>query len=268
MLAEIGHAFGDRLGRDSAIVLALQPMYAHYLRVVCGRRGLAWQVNGEPMQIDPTVRHMLPHENEPVLFDFLRREIQPGQVVVDVGAFLGTYAILEARRVGAAGRVVAFEPSPDTFGLLVRHLEMNRLRPPQIEARHAAVGASEGPRQLMTWDDEPYRNMIAPEGAPGLTVASVTLDGVCASWTRLPDWIRMDVQGQEFDVLRGARELLHAARGRLRIVAEMHPEQWPDYGISPDEAPDEFAALGLRARPLVAGEEPFVQSGHVILEAL
>lgn len=268
MLAEVGHALGDRLGRDSAVGTALQPVYAWYLRTVCGRRGLAWHVNGEPLRIDPAVRRLVPHQSEPELFAFLRDEIQPGQTVIDIGAFLGVYAMLEARRVGPSGRVVAFEPSPSSFAVLVRHLRMNGLAAPQVEARCAAVGARAERQRLQIWDDEPYRNMIVPDGADGVAVETVTLDEVCGAWRQLPDWIRMDVQGQEFNVLRGARELLRAGRGRMRIVAEMHPDQWPDYGIAPGQAADVFADLGLRARALTPGAEPFVQSGHAILDAI
>lgn len=267
MLVDVAHAIGDRFGRNGALVSALQPVYARYLNAVCGRRGLAWHVNGEAMRIHPSTRHLLPHENEPALFHFLREQVEPGQVVLDIGAFLGTYAILEARRVGPAGRVLAFEPSPSSFMLLQRHLAMNGLRAPQAEARCAAVGATVGERQLMTWTDEPYRNQVAPDGVDGIPVVAVTLDHVMKGEDRLPDWIRMDVQGQEFEVLRGARELIAAAGDRLRIIVETHPEQWPDYGIDPRDAHDVFASLGLRARPLVASEPLWVQSGHAILEA-
>jgi hypothetical protein len=78
----------------------------------------------------------------------------------------------------------------------------------------------------------------------------------------------MDVQGLEFDVLRGAAGVLREHRGRLRIVAEMHPDQWPQYGVDPRDADDQFAALGLRARSLVPGEPTFVQGAHAVLEPL
>lgn len=266
MLADLGHFVGESLGHRGTIVAALRPVYSRYLRAAYGRRGLPWTVNGEALRIDPSTRRMLPHENEPELFSFLRDCIQPGSVVLDIGAFLGTYAILEARRVGPAGRVVAFEPSPETFVLLERHLMMNGLTAPQAEARCAAVGARSETRRLVTWDDEPYRNMIANSGAPGVAVDTVTLDEVCGSWPRLPDWIRMDVQGLEFDVLEGARALLRATRGRIQIVAEMHPDQWPDYGIAPADAADRLADLGLRARPLKPGASPFAQGEHAVLE--
>ena len=76
----------------------------------------------------------------------------------------------------------------------------------------------------------------------------------------------MDVQGLEFEVLQGAQNVL--ALGRTKIVAEMHPDQWPDYGVRPSEAAERFAAMGLGARPLIAGDPTFVQSGHVVLEFL
>jgi hypothetical protein len=76
----------------------------------------------------------------------------------------------------------------------------------------------------------------------------------------------MDVQGLEFEVLAGAQEAIRASKGRMKIVVETHPDQWPDFGIRPAEAQDRFAALGLRARPIVPGEPLFTQSGHVVLD--
>ena len=78
----------------------------------------------------------------------------------------------------------------------------------------------------------------------------------------------MDVQGLEFEVLQGAREALREARGRITIVVETHPDQWPDFGIDPAEAQDRFGDLGLRARPIAAGDPLFTQGGHVVLEPL
>jgi FkbM family methyltransferase len=268
MLADVSQAVTARLGSQSAAISALRPLYAWWLRTTCGRRGLDWHINGEAMRIDPAMRRMLPHENEPELFAFLRQHVRPGDVVIDIGAFLGTYAILEARAVGPLGRVVAFEPSPGTFDALERHLRMNGLTAPQVEARCVAVGERTGRVQLLTWKDEPYRNMVAPRGRMGVTIETMTLDDICASWTQPPTWIRMDVQGQEFAVLKGARELLRCAGRRLRIVAEMHPQQWPDYGLVPADAAGELASLGLRARALMPGRDPFAQGAHALIEPL
>jgi FkbM family methyltransferase len=269
-LANLGTAIGDRLGRHRAAVRALSPVYARWLRAAYGRRGLRWHVNGEPMRIDPASRHLMPHRNEPELFHYLREQIRPGDVILDIGAFLGGYAIPLARWAGAHGRVLAFEPSPASFATLCRHLEMNGFGPPRVVARCAAVGARDERRGLITFEGEPYRNMIVPEGAPASStvVEVVTVDSICATLGRPPDWIRMDVQGLEFDVLRGAGAVLREGGGRLRIVAEVHPDQWPDYGIDPGTAADRLAAIGLRARPLRPGDNPFEQSAHAVLEPL
>jgi FkbM family methyltransferase len=273
-LSEVGNAIGDRLGRHGVAVQALRPLYGMWLQAAYGRRGVPWHVNGEPLRIDPRVRHLIPHHNERPLFDYLKQHMRRGEVALDIGSFLGTYAIFAARWVGAQGRVLAFEPSPSSFDTLCRHLSMNDLAAPsQVTPRCAAVGAREERRELVTYDDEPYRNEVAPvngdvDDRRRAVVEVVTVDAVCRSLGRPPDWIRMDVQGLEFDVLRGARDVLHEGRGHLRIVVEMHPEQWPDHGIEPAGAVDLLAALGLRARPLVPGEPAFQQSGHAILEAI
>ena len=269
MLSDLAIALGNRLGRAGRAVRVVRPVYSAWLNAVYGRRGMPWRINGEPLRIDTTVRHLIPQENERPLFDYLRASIRPGEVVFDIGAFLGIYAILEARWAGERGRVVAFEPSASSFSLLTRHVAMNGLGPTRVDARHAAVGASAGRQTLVVFDDEPYRNHLAFDRASGeASVDVLTVDAVCRELDRPPDWIRMDVQGLEFEVLRGARETMRAARGRLKIVAEMHPDQWIELGIDPAEAHDRFAALGLRARPIPSTEPLFTQSGHVVLEPL
>lgn len=269
VLPNLGTALADRLGRHGMIVRAFQPAYARWLRAAYGRRGLPWHVNGEPLRIDPDVRHLVPQENERPLFEYLRTNIRPGDVVLDIGSFIGAYAVMEARWVGERGRVVAFEPSPDSFAILRRHLTMNGLSLPHVDARCVAVGSREEQRRLAIFESDPYRNMITNAPASrSVVVDVVTLDEVCAALDVPPTWIRMDVQGLEFDVLRGARHVLRDRGTRLRIVAEMHPQHWRDHGVDPREAADRLAELGLRARHVVPGEDPFAPDAHAILEPL
>jgi FkbM family methyltransferase len=268
VLTDLAIALGDRLGRHGPVVGVLRPAYAAWLRVVYGRRGVSWRLNGEPLRIDPMVRHLIPQTNERSLFEYLRSGMQKGDIVLDVGAFLGAYAILEARWVGEEGRVVAFEPSPSSFAVLTRHLAMNGLSANRVDARQAAVGAAIGRRELITFDDEPYRNQIAGAASasqPG-AVDLVTIDAITAELGRAPDWIRMDVQGLEFEVLEGATETLREGRGRTKIVAEMHPLQWPEFGVDPAEATERFSALGLTAKAIDPAEPLFTQGGHAVLE--
>jgi len=269
MLSDFAIELGNRFGRSGQTVRMVRPLYSAWLNAAYGRRGMPWRLNGEGLRIHPTVRHLIPQENERPLFEYLRSAIRPGDLDFDIGAFLGTYALFEARWTGERGRVVAFEPSAFSFAMLTRHLRMNGLGPDRVDARRAAVGASIGRQRLVAFEDEPYRNQLAGNAIAGqVSVDVLTVDAVCAELGRAPDWIRMDVQGLEFDVLQGAREAIQAARGRMKIVAETHPDQWLEFGIDPAEAHDRFGAVGLRARPLTPAEPLFGQGGHVILEPL
>jgi FkbM family methyltransferase len=246
-----------------------RPLRTALLDAVYRRSGLPWTVNGDVVRIDPRLRRLLPHVNEPLLYEFLRTGVHPGQSVLDIGAFLGTYAIAEARWVGSPGRVLAVEPTPWTFDRLVRHIAMNGLAD-RIDVRRAAVGSAPGQTRLSLFDGEPYRNEVAQPGSAGETVPVevVTVDALCREWGRVPDWIRMDVQGFEFEVLEGACEVLASARGRLRIVVEVHPDEWAVRGIDAEAAVRRFAAVGLRATPLPGGPPLFEESAHVCMEFL
>ena len=115
----------------------------------------------------------------------------------------------------------------------------------------------------------PYVNSLVAAvdtDAPAVTqpVDVVTIDEVCRELKVVPSVIRMDVQGAEIHALRGARETIRAA-ARLSLVVEMHPQCWPAFGVTVQDARDTLADLGLTARPLVGGEALFGRDTHAVL---
>ena len=257
------------LGPNSLTVRAGQVVYSGCLGWMAAERGIKWRVNGAVIRIDPRARHLIPHANEPVLFDFLRSHIRPGDVILDIGSFLGTYAVLEARWAGSSGRVVAIEPTPASGAMLRTHLRMNRVEE-RVIVIEAAVGRQPGQAVLEEFS-EPYRNQLArPDGRSSgrRSVRMVTVDEVCRTFGLVPDWIRMDVQGAEFDVLRGAVQTLRAGRGRLRVVAEMHPQLWPQWGVTPESAGGVLSSMGLAAVGLETPHDPFGRDQHALMSAL
>ena len=78
-LARVGEAIGDRLGRSGSGVRLLRPLYSGWLRAAYGRRGLPWHVNGEPFRIDPSVRHLIPHEGEDPFVQIPAQPHSPGR---------------------------------------------------------------------------------------------------------------------------------------------------------------------------------------------
>jgi FkbM family methyltransferase len=232
---------------------------------------MPWRVHDETIRIDPGVRHLVPHASEDALYRFIQQEVVPGAVVLDVGSFLGVYAILEARRAGPAGRVIALEPTGSSASIARRHFDFNADSCAPIALIEAAAGELRGRGSFYEYD-EPYVNALAQ----AVDVASqpahrsvdvVRLDDVCRDMRVTPTFIRMDVQGAEFSALRGARHVIRAAGSRLTIVAEMHPQCWPAFGIDASAARETIASLGLEARPLEPGRELFARDAHIVLRA-
>jgi FkbM family methyltransferase len=260
------------LRRNRVFGPPLRALYGLWLNCTAAKHGVLWSYNGEPVRIHPCVRHLVPPISEPELFEYLRRNIRPGETVLDVGSFLGIYAIFAARWVGPNGKVVAFEPTPQCRSLIHVHLRYNDMQS-RVHVIEAAAGKEEGVVQFTLLKEEPYRNMVVSQSIRShkgslITVPVTTLDKVCKELNLQPDWIRMDVQGYEFEVLKGARKILAAGKGRLRILAEMHPQLWSSLGITLDGVQEILADLGLACEALLPGSSPFLPDAHAILRPL
>lgn len=253
---------------QQAVLATARRAYALALRGRYGRTGMPWRVHGETIRIDPRLRHLIPHDGEPALYRFIASHVRAGDIVVDLGAFLGVYAVLEARRAGPAGSVITVEPTSWSASMARRHLDFNRAGAAPITLVEAAAGAAPGLATLHEYD-LPYVNALAEAvdvttPPRRRTVPVITVDQLCAEHGIVPTFIRMDVQGAEFDVLRGAREIIGRAGPALTIVAEMHPQCWPSFGMDEAKALAIVADLGLSVEPLVPGQPVFARDAHAI----
>jgi FkbM family methyltransferase len=150
--------------------------------------------------------------------------VQEGEVVLDVGAHRGYWTLLVLRF--RPSLVVAVEPIPENFGYLIRHLGINGVRN-CIPVRAACWNRVE-PVRLEGSHEEPERwtaKGMTKSGREILEVNGVTVDGLVQGLglTRL-DWIKIDVEGAECEVVEGARQVLQSFRPTLLI--EVHGT-WP-----------------------------------------
>lgn len=192
----------------------------------------------------------------------LRRTVAPGAVVYDVGANIGFFAQLAARFAGPDGRVLAFEPVP-TIAALVREAAQRSGLGAQIDVRAQAVAAASGTESLYVVEDASWSH-LASRGNPGGAVATidvevVTLDAVVAGGAPPPDVIKLDVEGSEGDVLRGAHDVLRAHRPAVVVeLHDTHADVLPvlreaGYALENLEGPGPVDAPGCKyvlARPL------------------
>lgn len=154
---------------------------------------------------------------EPAEWRFVRRFLRPGMVVLDVGAHHGFYTLLASRLVGPEGKVIAFEPSERERKWLSKHLRLNECRNVRVE--DAALGAQDGETEffLVEGVNSGVQGIKAPEGLSDpirrVRVPVMTLDRYVELHSLdQVDLIKLDVEGGERDVLRGARRLLDSAR--------------------------------------------------------
>lgn len=169
---------------------------------------------------------------------FVERFLRPGMTVLDIGAHHGFYTLLAARKVGDNGQVIAFEPSPRERRRLIRHVRLNRCRNVRLEP--FAVAGEEGHVQLFlvkgidTGLSSLRRPKVAEEVDP-ISVAAVTLDAYLArERIRRVGFVKMDVEGAELHVLRGATETL-SVRPRPVILCEVQDVRTEPFGYSATE---------------------------------
>ena len=133
--------------------------------------------------------------------------LQPGATVVDVGAHAGYYTLLSAGLVAPGGDVHAFEPNPRNVEFLRRHVRINRLSSLRIEA--AAVADVDGMSRFR-FGTGSGTGRLGEDGT--IEVPTVTLDSYCDRHQLEPTLIKIDVEGAELRVLRGAVQTLEHSR--------------------------------------------------------
>ena len=184
-----------------------------------GYRACKWIIDSEPVAIvDSMLReqYSLPGVVE----------AESGDVVLDIGAYKGETALWFADRVGPEGLVLALEPGLQTGVVLRRNIERNlsaAMAP--IGVLQYAAGAHEGPARFIATADS--SSTVSIEG--DVTVAMTAVDAmVVEQHLGRVDFMKMDIEGGEVDVLRGAEETLKKFTPRLAISVYHKPHNLPD----------------------------------------
>jgi len=182
---------------------------------------------------------------EPGTGDVLRRLVQPGMVVADVGANIGMITLIMAWATGPGGRVISFEPEAIPRSNLEKMRHLNGLS--WVEVRDQAVGEKPGQLTFHVSDIIGHSSLYAlpeNEGSREIQVEVVRLDDVAPA--KRMDVVKIDVEGAELDVLAGMSGLI-ARNKDLAIVAEFGPEHLKRVGQTPAQWFKAFADAGFKA---------------------
>jgi FkbM family methyltransferase len=160
---------------------------------------------------------------EPATSYTIRKLLTPGDCALDVGANVGYFTMLMARRVGPKGRVIAFEPLPATLQRLRRNLDANRLT--GVEVRAHALSDRPGEAAFFPGPDDHsgVSSLLQHDEADAsTTVRCVRLDDELDSIPTV-SLIKVDIEGAELRALRGMRALLE--RDQPDLVVEV-TDRW------------------------------------------
>ena len=160
---------------------------------------------------------------EPRATRYLQSILKPYMRVIDVGANIGYYALMEARKVD---EVVAFEPVPANFETLEMNADLNNYS--NIHLLNKAVGDREGTIGFTLSKASNWHRVSTSEG--DIDVSMITLDSVMLDEI---DFLRMDVEGYELNVLKGAEGILKDSKPGMFI--EVHNQILNDYGYTAKE---------------------------------
>lgn len=182
----------------------------------------------------------------------LRRLVEPGSLVLDIGANIGAHTLSLAQSVGPAGRVLAFEPTDYAFRKLSRNLELNPDLAARVTAHHCFLtGADAGPVPSGIYSSWPLAKEtglhakhlgreMRTEAARARSVDSVLTEHP----GRTVQLVKLDVDGFECDVLRGASRMLSTMRPVF--VMELAPYVLVERGASLEKMLSFFVPNGYQ----------------------
>jgi FkbM family methyltransferase len=167
---------------------------------------------------------------EPETDELFRRVIEAGMDVADVGANIGYFTLLSAKLVGAQGVVHSFEPTPKVYALLLRNVDVNGFQ--NVQVHETALADYVGEARFFCYPNRSDQNslrQLTGETSRVLDVRVTTLDALFADSSRKLSFIKIDVEGAEFSVLKGARRLLASHRPLVLFEVSHHQQK---HGVS------------------------------------
>jgi len=151
-----------------------------------------------------------------------------GDIVIDVGAHIGKYTILASKMVGSTGKVIAIEAHPANYDILNKNIVLNKLS--NVITLNYAVHSKEGMVKLYEPLQEEgftiYNTIMSDREAVNhqkyIEVKANTLNSLMlANGISQVNWIKVDVEGAEFEVLKGSTNLLSSSKD-ISILLEIH----------------------------------------------
>jgi FkbM family methyltransferase len=173
--------------------------------------------NGYKVRLPTRYINYFPKDYENENFEFLKQHCKPGAVVIDIGAHIGLFSVVASKVAGKNGKVYAFEPSPSTYAFLQKTIQLNEANN-EIETFQKAVSSAVGTTKFYISDDvidnsNSLVSYLEDRELKGIDIVLTTVDAFAEEKKiKQLGFIKIDVEGAEYDTLRGAEKTLKTLR--------------------------------------------------------
>lgn len=194
------------------------------------------------------------------------RYLQPGMTALDIGAYYGLYSLIASSKVGSAGLVIAFEPSPNQRKRLRWNLTFNRSKNVRVE--DVALSSSEGQSEFFSVLDGGggFSGLRRPDvtmKVQAIQVPTTTLDSYLKEHRgKTVDFVKIDVEGGELDVFKGATDLL-SRPPRPVVLCELQDTRSEAWGHKATDTAAFLERFEFRWFKLLRGGSPGYLDGSV-----
>ncbi len=208
-----------------------------------GFAGYPIKMNGVDFRVDESLRrwNFASEQKMQLVFDQI---VSPGDYCIDVGANFGMHTLYLANLVGDSGKLWSFEPLPKNLGLLSRNIRINHFSH-RVEIVPKVASNSFEPFLRMAGMDDPVAVtafLTNEMDSKTISVPNVRLDNMFGPDSPKIGLIKIDVEGAELEVLRGAEEMLK--RCIPKLIIEVHGFALPKFGSSVSELRGFLTGIG------------------------
>lgn len=197
---------------------AFKKAYYFLLNTVTFGSGVTVSINNFKLKLPTKYHRLFPRDYESSSFNFFEKNLKPGSTILDIGAHIGLYSVFFAKK--SKGHVYSFEPTPDTASVLRKTIEINKLQD-YVTVVPAAVADKAGTatfyisktEEIATGNslvDVDFGENYKRDG--GYEVEVVSIDDFVQKNNLQPSVLKIDAEGVELEVLRGAKNTFSTFR--------------------------------------------------------
>lgn len=200
---------------------------------------------GHKIYLDPVdALGLLKRDKRRFLTEFVHKIIKKGDIVIDIGAFIGDYTLIFAKIVGEEGRVFAFEPDPENFSLLKKNIRVNNIN--NVIAIPMAVGNRTGKIRLYKCVRAGTQHKIFyfKNDRKYIEIDSISLDDYFQGDQNI-DLIKIDIEGVESAALNGMINILKTNL-KLKLIIEFNPYALKESGFEVRDLLNPLTQLGCK----------------------